>query len=300
MRRATLFNVVFTVIASLSIAEIPLSSASESTAFTPGLSNVSSESTQISNTTKNIKMSVCGIDISSVPFFSYSSAETPPSGVQSGIAYDVIKEVTQRVDVDIELIRYPWKRCLAMLKKGTVDGVMGASFVEERRLFGHYPTTPEGLVDNKRLMYSSVYWLYTNSQSITWDGTSINMPGDGVAATILGYSSVNLLRKLGVEAFEEYLPSTLVTMLASNRPVLVASYATQLEALIIESVERGDIPSDLIEKMPIPLSNDEMYLLISKPFYRSHKSVAESIWDSFRKLHESGRYDEIANAYTNQ
>ena len=277
--------------ASVSTFTTSLTSASDS-------SNLSNEPTETLSTPANINMSVCGVDIASPPYFSFSSAETPASEENSGITYDYMKEVSQQLNINIKILRYPWKRCLSMLKRGTTDGVVGASFIDERKFFGHYPTTPEGELDEGKLMFSSVYWLYTNSPLVLWDGTSLTLPGDGIAATTLGYSSVALLQKLGLKVHEEYLPSQLVSMLmSSKRTILIAGYEGQLEPLITERIAKRNNPAHQIEKHPIPLAHDDMYLLISKPFYQSHKEEAESIWDLFGELHENGRYDKITEAY---
>lgn len=41
-----------------------------------------------------------------------------------GIAVDIIRELFRRLNVEVELKLYPWKRCLYMVKKGQNDGHM--------------------------------------------------------------------------------------------------------------------------------------------------------------------------------
>ncbi|UZE95893.1 substrate-binding periplasmic protein [Alkalimarinus alittae] len=290
MNRKQAFNLVLAVITSSSIFFTLQTNASE-------LSYTVSETAHALNTPDKTNVSVCGVDIASPPYFLFSSAQTPKSGEHRGITYDLMKEVSQQLNINIEILRFPWKRCLTMLKKGTTDGVIGASFIDKRTLFGHYPTTPTGLIDQNRVMFTSVYWLYTNSPSILWNGRSLTLPDNGIAATNLGYSSVGLLEKLGINVHEEHQPSRLVTMLMSNRPVLIAGYENQLKPLISESIKKNKIPAEKIKKRPTPLSHDYMYLLISKPFYRSHKGMTESIWNLFGEFHKSGRYQQIADTY---
>lgn len=251
----------------------------------------------LSDTSQVLQITVCGIDIANPPFHLLPSSNTQADEIHNGVAYSIMQEVSQQLGVKVKIVRYPWKRCLKKLQKGTVDGVMGASFVKERTSFGHYPTTSSGEIDFRRIIYSSEYWLYTNNSSVKWDGKSLTLPHEGITATGLGYSSGKLLQKLGVKVHEEYLPSSLAYMLFTKRPVVIAGYAGQIDPYINQESNNKSNQANLIVKLPIPLSQDDMFLLISKPFYQSHKELTEKIWDLFGEIHHNGRYDEILNSY---
>jgi len=126
---------------------------------------------------------------------------------------------------------------------------------------------------------------------------NLSVPRGKKAGTGLGYSSAKLLRNLGVEVFEAYSPSTLVSMFMSQELAAIAGYAKQIEPHFEDYRRRAGINSDSIRKLHLPLAQDNMFLLVSKQFYRTHKQVVESIWDVLGDLHKNGRYQAIFNSY---
>ncbi|MEH6651416.1 MAG: transporter substrate-binding domain-containing protein [Motiliproteus sp.] len=243
--------------------------------------------------TANTKITVCGIDIANPPFYRFTQSETPGYGKNKGVAFDLIEAASLNLGIHIQIVRLPWKRCLIMLKNGQVDGVIGASYTRERTVYGHYPTTTMGQIDYSRIIYSNTYWLYSNDKAVTWDGKTLRLPLGGSVATGLGYSSGNLLRNLGVELHQEYSPSKLFALLNNRRVSVIAGYARQVEPFLTSQPQAASA----IRKLPIPLSQDDMFLLISKPFYQSHKDVAESIWSFFGEFHRNGSYNTLLNYY---
>jgi polar amino acid transport system substrate-binding protein len=244
-----------------------------------------------------LKMTVCGIDIANPPFFRFTSSETSGSGQYNGVVYDLIEMVSRQLDISIHLVRYPWNRCLMMLKKGHVDGVVGVSYLHERTEIGYYPTTATGEIDYSRIIYSNTYWLYTNDKSVIWDGNKLVLPRGGIAGTGLGYSSGNLLRSLGVELHQEYHPSALAALLLNRRISVIAGYAKEIEPFLSSQRIQTDDESAPVWKLPIPLNHDEMFLLVSKSFYMSYENVTESIWNLFGKLHRDGSYEDLFSRY---
>jgi len=243
------------------------------------------------------QMTVCGVDIASPPFYRFTHSNTPENGEHNGVAYEIMNEVSTQLGIKILIERDPWKRCLRHLKEGVVDGVMGASYLKERSDFGHYPQTNTGAVDDERIIYSNVYWLYTNDENVVWDGEVLVLPEGGISGTGLGYSSAKLLRNLGAEVFETHSPSKLASMLMSHKTAVIAAYAKQIEPHFESYRHLGGVDVDSIRKLQIPLAQDNMYLLVSKQFYRKHKKVAERVWNVLGDIHKDGRYKEITNSY---
>ena len=249
------------------------------------------------STNSLLQITVCGVDIASPPFFSFTYSDTPENGEHNGVAYEIMNEVTTQLGINILIKRYPWKRCLAYLKDGSIDGVMGASYLKERSDFGHYPLKDTGEIDYSRIIYSNDYWLYTNDENVFWDGKTLVLPDAGIVGTGLGYSSAKLLSNLGAKVFEAHSPSTLASMLMSQEIAAIAGYAKQIEPHFVNYRRRAGINSESIRKFHIPLAQDNMFLLVSKQFYRKHKKVAERVWNVFGDIHKDGRYQGIFNSY---
>ncbi|MBF0227897.1 MAG: hypothetical protein HQK76_20820 [Desulfobacterales bacterium] len=56
-----------------------------------------------------------------------------------GISIELLKLLETKLDIEIDFVRMPWKRCQMDLKSGTLDGIFNASFKKERTEFGVYP-----------------------------------------------------------------------------------------------------------------------------------------------------------------
>ena len=248
-------------------------------------------------TINSFQITVCGIDIANPPFYNFTYSNTPENGEHNGVAYEIMKVVTSQLGINILIKRYPWKRCLSYLKDGSIDGVMGTSYLKERAHFGHYPLKDTGDIDYDRIIYSNDYWLYTNDENVLWDGKTLVLPKGGVVGTGLGYSSAKLLSNLGAEVFEAHSPSTLASMLMSQKIAVIAGYDKQIEPHLKWDRRNADIKSDSIRKLDIPLTQDKMFLLVSKQFYRKHKKLAEKVWNVFGDIHTDGRYQDILNSY---
>ncbi len=68
-----------------------------------------------------------------------------------GIAVEMVLMLEQRLDIEIELLRLPWKRAEQRLKEGEVDCLFNASFKKNRLANGQYPMH-EGEVDVDKYM----------------------------------------------------------------------------------------------------------------------------------------------------
>ena len=93
-----------------------------------------------------------------------------------GLEIELYRLMAKGLNLELRVVRLPWKRCLADLKHGRVDGIFPASFKPERLSLGRFPTQ-NGKIDPSRKSRDSAYFLYTNIASpLGWDGQSfVNM-----------------------------------------------------------------------------------------------------------------------------
>lgn len=236
------------------------------------------------------RLTVCAISIANPPFYLHPSEDPDDGNYAKGVAFELMKELERRLNISILVKRNPWKRCMLSLEHGEIDGLLGASYLAERRSIGHYPLTVQGEPDYAKQLYSSHYWLYAKNPAVSWDGQQLILPPRSEAGTGLGFSSVKLLSKLNVPVVEEYLPARLVTLLENDRVAVIAGYTYQFSPYIAQSKE-----SKSIYRLPIPLQKDDMFLLFSNPYYHANTDQAESIWSALAEIHRSGQYDAMMN-----
>jgi len=56
-----------------------------------------------------------------------------------GIEIELYRLMAARLNLQLEMVRIPWKRCLSEVKQGRADGIFPASFKPERLSLGVYP-----------------------------------------------------------------------------------------------------------------------------------------------------------------
>jgi len=62
---------------------------------------------------------------------------------QTGITFELLKIVEAKIGIKIVYEKYPWKRCLELLKDNKIDGAINSSFKKERLEMGTYPMISE-------------------------------------------------------------------------------------------------------------------------------------------------------------
>lgn len=85
---------------------------------------------------------------------------------RNGLLADITSEALKRVGYEIEIVILPWKRALEMTKKGRYDGLLGASYLEERAADFIYPTYAWRTYSYFHALKRSRTWSYTNLKSL--------------------------------------------------------------------------------------------------------------------------------------
>lgn len=238
------------------------------------------------------EVTVCGISVANPPFYLQATEDPTHEDYAKGVAFDLMSDLEKRLNIKINVKRNPWKRCLLLVEKGEIDGVLGASYLAERRTIGRYPLTANDEPDYSKLLYSSDYWLYAIDPKVTWDGKQLIIPEGTQAGTGLGFSAAKLLAKQNVPVVEEFYPQRLVELLVNKRLSVIAGYTYQFANAIAES----PFPGAIIRLTP-PLQQDDMFLMFSHQFFNQHQSLAESVWNELAEIHRSGHYEATMRDY---
>lgn len=64
------------------------------------------------------------------------------NGTATGIDVEITQAVFQQLGVDVNIVFYPWKRCLVMVKYKEADAILSASITPERKEFLCFPEEP--------------------------------------------------------------------------------------------------------------------------------------------------------------
>jgi polar amino acid transport system substrate-binding protein len=197
-----------------------------------------------------------------------------------------------RYGINIKMMPVKWSRGLELIKAGFVDGMINASYNDERSAYAVYPMKT-GKPDSTKTLRLAIYSLYKNKNStITWDGLKF----DGIDADIVSinsYAIVDDLRKMGIAVKEESNTAWIIRCLAIGKVKSAALQSYVADEFL------ADNPS-LIEniiKVETPLKKKEYYLIFSKKFYHEHEELALAIWDAIEDYKLTDEYRKMKDEF---
>ncbi len=59
-------------------------------------------------------------------------------GKAAGFEIEILRAVLKRMDIEVEFVNYPWKRCLLSLETGQADALVSMLFSKERKAYTFY------------------------------------------------------------------------------------------------------------------------------------------------------------------
>jgi polar amino acid transport system substrate-binding protein len=224
------------------------------------------------------KFVFCYEDSELYPSFAGNSAVVPD--VSPGVLIDLVKMIGERVNLEIQFVRFPWKRCLSLLEIDRVNGVI-ASYSDARLALGRFPMR-DGKLDESRRISTAGYHLYQLSgDAPLWDGKKFTKTNITVGAP-LGYSIVDMLRSKDLQVIEAGNSLGLLYMLQRGRVDAVAAPGLATDTILRRSPRRyADI-----KRLPEPLQIKPYYLVLSRQFLKATPQKAEDIWDATKILRE--------------
>jgi polar amino acid transport system substrate-binding protein len=213
-----------------------------------------------------------------------------------GIEIELYGHMARRLNLRLHLERMPWKRCLAALGQGTIDGIFPASFKPERLKLGAYPMRG-GKVDPVRKSRDSAYYLYTlNTLPLNWDGRSFANLEQMKKQTIgvpLGWSIVSDLRRMDIDLLEKPRPIDLLSMLERGGLAGVVCLDTVMDTYIDQMPDRFG----QIRKVDLPMARKAYYLMLSHAFASRYPTLADRIWDTIAAIKSEELFDKIVARY---
>ncbi len=194
---------------------------------------------------------------------------------EPGAAVDMVKLLPQRIPgIEIELVRYPWSRCLALLAAGQVDAIFNASYSESRAEYGVYPHTVDNKLDDTRRLTTISYSWYALK------GSEKQIVDKVVAPQ--GYSINEQMRARGYTLYEAPQSSSALRMLQAGHVDRAA-----LQTVTGDYLLANDRSLDNIVRLDPPLVIKPYFLLFSRHFYEQHPSLTEAIWTELALLRET-------------
>ncbi len=205
-----------------------------------------------------------------------------------GTYVEFLRTLERKMNIRIEIVRYPWKRCLSFLEKGEIDGVISASYKKEREKIGVYPMR-DGRPDPSRRFESGDYYLFVQKGSNThWDGERFTHL-DGVVNVQLGFSIVDFLQKRKITVNEVATPQKAFELLSSGHGKAAAVHSI-IGNVLLEKYKN-------LRRIETPLVSKPYYLLMSHQIYNKSPMFVEKLWDKVGEIFFSPKLETINKRY---
>ncbi len=194
--------------------------------------------------------------------------------------------------INIKLKSIMWSRGLEMIKVGLADGIIDASYTDDRAAFAVYPMKT-GEPDPAKMLRVINYVLYKNKNStITWDGAKF-AGIDGNIVSVTSYVIVSDLRKMGVAVQEEPNITWIMKNLAIGEFKSAALPSDRADQVLAEN---SALKTNII-KFEKPLKRKEYYLIFSKKFYNERTELAKAIWHAIEDYRSTDEYHRLRQEF---
>ena len=198
----------------------------------------------------------------------------------------------KKYGINIKFKPIMWSRGLELVKAGQADGIIDASYNDERAVYAVYPMKA-GRPDPAKMLRLVEYTLYKNKNStISWDGTKFDGI-DGDIVSITSYAIVNDLRKMGIAVKEEPTMAWIMRNLALGKFKAAALQSRSSDEFLTDNPDL----QENITKVEKPLKRKEYYLIFSKKFYDERHELAEAIWDAIEDYSSTDEYRELKKEF---
>ncbi|MBF0227113.1 MAG: transporter substrate-binding domain-containing protein [Desulfobacterales bacterium] len=213
----------------------------------------------------------------------------------TGLNFELLKLVEENLGIEFTFVMLPWKRCFFELQQNKINGLIGASFKEERMEYGSYPMTADNKLDNSKRLYDASYSLYKlKGDNLSWNGTEFVNLNNRKIGSILGYSIVDTLKNLKVDVDDGAKTSkqNLDKMIKGR---ICASVLMTTDTDFVLKTNKSY--SEKIEKVDLPVSAKPYFLMLSHQFVKEHPETAEKIWTKIKDLRDSKEYEDKKDAF---
>ncbi len=210
----------------------------------------------------------------------------------TGVDIELVNLVGKNLGHNIEIVKMPWKRCLASLESNSVDAIFAASFKEKRLKFGVYPTA-DGKPDGSKQIHPGSYSLYVaKGSNLSWDGSSFNNLTGKIGAPA-GYSIIDKLTANGAKVHEAKSTLLLMKMLANNRIAGAAALTPQGDRVLKGN---PDLAAKIV-KIEVPLVEKPYFLMFSHDMAKNKTSTMQAFYNEMEKVRNSDQYKQIYDNY---
>ena len=191
-----------------------------------------------------------------------------------------LQKIAEKNGIKIKFKPTLWKEALLMLEKGEADGVMFASYNDERAKYALYPMKDGKLDSNRRLNNGKSYYIYKNRNStLKWDGKKFT-DVDGAVGAVVGFAVIADLKKHNnIKIVIKNSKKSLLKDVATGKISAYAGISVDVDKILKEHPEFAK----RIVRESLAIRKKDYFLVFSKKNYNDKKIEMKKIWNGLSR-----------------
>lgn len=201
------------------------------------------------------------------------SKESVDGNITYGLHSQLAARAFSLAQVEIALIRLPWKRCLHETSTGQMDAAIGVGWTFGRQQQLAFPLDKQHKPDANFCLLQVNYHLYTHQQSeLRWDGEKLHQLKFGVSAP-KGFVVEQKLQQLNALST---LPSDVNSGLELVLKQRLDGYV--LAEFVAEAQLQQHPERQQIKKLQPPFYQQPLFLVFSPTLAKQQPQLVQKVW----------------------
>jgi polar amino acid transport system substrate-binding protein len=218
------------------------------------------------------ELTFCYQDTELLPFYRGAGQQVPVE--RPGATLEHLQQIVAKVPgLRLQLLRFPWQRCLKYLQSGEVDAVV-ANYSDERRTIAVFPLRHNQPDPNREFTKQEICLVIRKELAPKWNGSSF----DGMAKVVVAQQAGRNLEQLFSHRQFVKIPisaqAKALQMLALNKVQAV----TMVCKIAGTSTLANGFDPDIMQMQEPAIETLHGHLIFSKQFYQAQPQVAEALW----------------------
>lgn len=204
-------------------------------------------------------------------------AASPNLQSSSNSLIDLMSHAAQDLNLTLQVVRYPWQRCIAKFKSGDMDAIVGLVWQKEYEQWAVFPMQASLPDENYRLWHANYSIYVAKDSDIQWDG--VNFIGLNSGASVSpGHFIEKSLKQLQAFTSKFYPPADGLRLVSLKH----------LEAYVVETalaralIKQHGLEHELKE-LNVPFVDTNWYVPVSEKWAANNPELVQQFWQALRQ-----------------
>lgn len=217
-------------------------------------------------------LTFCFQDTELAPYYLGPGQQVQPE--RPGATIEHLQLIAAKVPgLTVNLVRYPWQRCLKYLKSGEVDAVV-ANYSDSRRDLGVFPMRLDKPDPKREFTQQDICLVTSKALAKKWNGKSFN---DMAKVTLAHQVSRSYKQALPHQQFVR------IPISAQARALqMLAQDKVQVISMVCKIAGKTAMPSgfnpDTMQMLEPSIELLHGHLVFSHQFYQANRATAQALW----------------------